>query len=224
MAAVRWALPGSKRVIRAVLLHRLQVCPARSWKDTLSASNLSTGSAFASEMGHDAAMPQADSRPLQIAKRHPAVCGQRAQKTELKKPTVAMLRAALCDLCKAYGLRNAQFRTLSSRCKDCDGAATQWQPSWELTDEAVEWERRLRWPPDGRWTESNWPPEQPFLQLYQVLPPYHSDPDSCTPSSTAGHKSHLPLRMPLLPKLGDTLSPIGRRRRFCQPCYCMQSP
>ncbi len=57
------------------------------------------------------------------------------------------------------------------RCKDCDGAATQWQPTWELTHEAAEWERRLGWPPDGRWTESNWPPEQPYLQLYQVPAP-----------------------------------------------------
>ena len=62
-------------------------------------------------------------------------------------------------------------RRYPCRCRDCDGAATQWQPDWEVTDEAADWERRLGWPPDGRWTESNWPAEQPYLQMYQVPHP-----------------------------------------------------
>ena len=79
-----------------------------------------------------------------------------------------MLLVPVSTLARVYCLRKRTSRCLSRRCKDCDGAATQWQPAWELTDEAAQWEKRLGWPPDGRWTESNWPPEQPFLQLYQV--------------------------------------------------------
>ena len=73
------------------------------------------------------------------------------------------------------------------RCKDCDGAATQWQPNWELTDEAAEWEARRGWPPDGRWTESNWPPEQPSLQLYQVRAPIAASHKSRTWIFSAGN-------------------------------------
>lgn len=60
------------------------------------------------------------------------------------------------------------------RCKDCDGAASRWQPQWEVTQEAAQWERRLGWPPDPQWTESNWPTTQPYLQLYQVSPRPHT--------------------------------------------------
>lgn len=49
-------------------------------------------------------------------------------------------------------------------CKDCDASSSfQWQESTA----AVGWEQLHGWPPDPMWTESNWPPGQPSLQLFQ---------------------------------------------------------
>jgi len=49
--------------------------------------------------------------------------------------------------------------------QDCDASSSfQWQESTA----AVGWEQLHGWPPDPMWTESNWPPGQPSLQLFQV--------------------------------------------------------
>ena len=49
--------------------------------------------------------------------------------------------------------------------QDC-AASSSFQ--WEETNSAAGWEELYGWPPDPMWTESNWPPGQPSLQLFQV--------------------------------------------------------
>ena len=49
--------------------------------------------------------------------------------------------------------------------QDCDASSSfQWQESTA----AVVWEQLHDWPSDPMWAESNWPPGQPSLQLFQV--------------------------------------------------------
>ncbi|DBA90918.1 TPA: hypothetical protein ACH3X1_016125 [Trebouxia sp. C0004] len=49
-------------------------------------------------------------------------------------------------------------------CKDCD-ASNSFQ--WQESRAAAGWEQLHGWPPDPMWTESNWPPGQPSLQIFQ---------------------------------------------------------
>lgn len=50
--------------------------------------------------------------------------------------------------------------------QDCD-ASSSFQ--WQQDSSAGGWEELYGWPPDPMWTESNWPPDQPSLQLFQVV-------------------------------------------------------
>lgn len=51
-------------------------------------------------------------------------------------------------------------------CDGCDGANTNYEFRWQLTDGAAQWEQQHGWPADPLWAESNWPNDTPALTLY----------------------------------------------------------
>ncbi|KAL4433984.1 hypothetical protein ABPG75_000425 [Micractinium tetrahymenae] len=68
--------------------------------------------------------------------------------------------------CLNATVRYVPSYSTSLLCDACDGANTNYEFRWKLTDAAAQWERQHGWPADPVWAESNWPNDTPALTLY----------------------------------------------------------
>ncbi|KAL4441829.1 hypothetical protein ABPG77_003745 [Micractinium sp. CCAP 211/92] len=69
-------------------------------------------------------------------------------------------------MCLNATVRFVPSYSTSLLCDACDGANTNYEFRWQLTDAAAQWEQQHGWPADPLWAESNWPNDTPALTLY----------------------------------------------------------